>query len=118
MRSCLKTLMIGTGILLILVAVAVILAVTQLKTVARTGIERSLAIAFLTDVSLEDVDVGLRDGHLELHNLVVGNPASFRSGPAMEFETVTVDMDLKTVFSQTPTIDRIVVRHSNLNLRH
>ena len=118
MRSCLKTLMIGTGILLILVAVAVILAVTQLKTVARTGIERSLGIAFLTDVSLEDVDVGLRDGRLELHNLVVGNPASFRSGPAMEFETVTVDMDLKTVFSQTPTIDRIVVRRANVNLRH
>ncbi|MEA3365135.1 MAG: hypothetical protein U9Q79_05790, partial [Candidatus Hydrogenedentes bacterium] len=60
-----KTLMIGTGILLILVAVALILAATQLKTVAHTAIERSVGIAFLTDVSVEDVDIGLREGEVK-----------------------------------------------------
>lgn len=118
MRSCLKTLMIVTGILLILIAVVVILAATQLKTVAHTAIERSLGIAFLTDVSVEDVAIGLREGHIEIQNLVVGNPASFRTGSAMELETVVVDIDVKTIFSRTPTISQITVTGANVNLRH
>jgi len=118
MRSCLKTLMIATGILLILVAVALILAATQLKTVAHTAIERSVGIAFLTDVSVEDVDIGLREGRIEIHNLVVGNPASFRTGSAMELKTIIVDIDIKTIFSRTPTIRHITVKGGNVNLRH
>lgn len=118
MRSCFKTLVISTGILLILIAVALILAVTQVKTVARSGIERSLSLAFLTDVTTGNVDVALHTGHIEIHNLVVGNPASFRTGSAMEFETVIVEVDLKTLFSRTPTIDRVVLKRPHINLRH
>ncbi|MFO7976911.1 MAG: hypothetical protein R6V12_20050 [Candidatus Hydrogenedentota bacterium] len=113
-----KTLTIGIGIVLILIAVLLILAATQLKTVAHTGIERSLGIAFLTDVTVEDVDIGLREGHIEMRNLVVGNPASFRTGSAMELETVVVDIELRTIFSRTPTIRQITVKGANVNLRH
>ena len=118
MRSCLKTLMVSIGIVLILIAVLLLLAATQLKTVARGGIERTLSLAFLTDVTVEDVDIVLQEGHVELHNLVVGNPASFRSGPAMELGTVVADLDLKTLFSATPTIRSIVVRDVHVTLRH
>ena len=110
--------MVGAGILLILVAVLLILAATQLKTVVRSGIEKSLSIAFLTDVTVQDVDIKLHEGHIEIHNLVVNNPASFRAGPAMEFGTVIADVELKTLFSRTPTITRVVVKDAYVNLRH
>ena len=118
MRSCLKTLMIGIGILLILTAVLLIIAATQLKTVTRSGLEHTLSIAFLTDVTVEDVDLALHEGHIEIHNIVVGNPASFRTGSAMELGTVIADVDMKTLFSRTPTIDRIVVKEAHVDLRH
>ncbi|HOF40194.1 MAG TPA: hypothetical protein PLD73_08980 [Candidatus Hydrogenedentes bacterium] len=118
MRSCLKTLMVSIGIVLILIAILLLLAATQLKTVARSGIERTLSFAFLTDVSVESVDLVLQEGHVELHNLTVNNPASFRSGPAMELGTIVADLDLKTLFSATPTLRSLVIRDVRVNLRH
>jgi uncharacterized protein involved in outer membrane biogenesis len=118
MRSCLKTLMVGTGILLILIAVLLIVAATQLKTVARSGIEHSLSLAFLTDVTVGEVGVVLHEGHIEIHDVIVGNPASFRTGSAMELDTVIADVDVRTLFSRTPTVDRIIVKGARVDLRH
>lgn len=110
--------MVLIGMVLILAAILLLLAATQLKTVARSGIERSLSFAFLTDVSVDSVDLALWEGHVELHNLTINNPASFRSGPAMELGTIVADLDLKTLFSATPTLRSLVIKDVRVNLRH
>lgn len=118
MRSCLKPLVILVGLGLIVIALGFIVAGARFEAVGRVAAERALRHAFLTEVSVTEVTPLPRSGGFQLHGVTVFNPVGFKEGPAMEFETIDVDLDLLTVFTAVPSINRILVTNPRMHLRH
>jgi hypothetical protein len=117
-KSCLKIIIAAIGLVLILVAIGALLAATQIEKAAKTGIEGTLSHVFMTDVTVESVELSALGQSLDIRGLHVKNPATFKTAAAMEFKRVLVEVDGKTLFSRTPTIKRVLIKEPIMHLRY
>ena len=118
MKSCLKVALAAVGLILIALGVAAIVAGLRVEKSAKTGIERTLSYVYGTRVTVDDVSVSFGDQMLELKGLTVYNPSEFPAGPAMQFGSIVVKPELRSLLGDTPTINEVVVRDGKVNLRY
>lgn len=109
MKSCLKTIMTVTGLVLIGIAVIFILAATQLDRNATGALEQGLSYVYQSKVEVEDVRVALAEGALDVNKIRIMNPPEFKEGPAIDIERVRVSIDWPSLFSETPRLTGIEV---------
>ncbi len=62
-----------------------------------------------TELSLGDVDVSLLSGQVTLQKFLLGNPPGFNSPHAVAVKSIYVDVDEKSLTSETIIIERIEV---------
>ncbi|MDQ1256846.1 MAG: hypothetical protein QG656_1446, partial [Candidatus Hydrogenedentes bacterium] len=118
LKRILKLAVIVTGTVLILAALAILALVTRLDGALKGIVEREVSRIYLTDVTIERVDVSPLRQTIEIHGLTVENPPKFRKGSAMTIGRIEVLVDLKSLFTATPRIRRILIEKTDVHLRY
>ncbi|MBX7255828.1 MAG: hypothetical protein K1Y02_05665 [Candidatus Hydrogenedentes bacterium] len=118
MKALLKFIVTSIGLVLILIGLGVILIGTRFDSGLKRGIERGLGYVYDTEVTVDEVSVVWSKEAIEIGGLTIYNPKEFKKGEAMRFASILVQLDLPTVFSETPTIKEISVVDARINLRH
>lgn len=96
-------------VLLVLLAVVVLIINFFLGTVITKSLETAGPIALGVPITLDDAEFRLLRGHVTLRGFVLGNPKGFKTEKAISVDEVTVDLDPKTLLSDTLVIKRIYV---------
>lgn len=118
MKSCLKTLMIGLGLVLLFVGAIGLLAASQAKSWARTGVERSLTAAFGAPVVVESVSWTFGAPGIALLGVEVANPEGFPEGAAVRCSRVEARIDPATWMSGTPEIALLEVEGAEVYVEY
>ena len=118
LKAVLKGVMILTGLVLIIMGVAALAVGLQANRVVRAGTERLLEFVLLTDVEIDEASVWIPARTLVLSNVRIMNPEDFPSEVALRVGTLTVELDLRTVFSDAPRVKTLVLDDVELNLQH
>ena len=118
MTGCLKFVVAAVGMVLILVAIAALLLVTQTDTYANDALCRLIGNAAKTEVTLDRVRLLPQQHAIEFHGLTVMNPPPLKSKPAIEIGRLHIQFDLKTLLSKSPRIRRIEVDEAVVHLHY
>lgn len=110
----------GIGIVLLVVVIAgVIYMITHLDRVVQRVIQNAGTEAVGTPVTVDDVDISLREGRGTITGLRIANPPGFSEQPAFSFAEITVDLagvrHVERIYAGEPGI-RIEVGESGTNL--
>lgn len=109
-----KKLMIAAGVLVLLVIIAVVVIASQAGSLIKDGVERYGPDITGTPVTLSGVDVSLLSGNASINNLVIGNPAGFKSREAFRVGEVSVKLDINSLFSEQIRIEKILIDGAEL----
>jgi AsmA-like protein len=115
-KKLLKILIISTVVIVLLITAGITLVFLNLNSIARKGIEESLAFVLQVDVSLKKVDISIFSGKCSLHDLVIGNPEGFKSKESFSVEIIEVELDLKSFKTDEPVIHRIYIKEPHITL--
>jgi hypothetical protein len=106
MKKALITILVGILILVVIVAVLVnLLGDRALK----VGIETAATKVLGVGVTVKDVSLSLFAGTLDLNGLVINNPAGYEHPTLLELGTAHVDVDVKSLLSDTVKIEDITL---------
>ena len=99
-------------VLWIVVILAVLLGVTMLflDRVILHGFNTAAPAVLGVDASLGEAQVKLLRGYASLKNLHIGNPEGFKTDGIFDLGEVMVDVDMKSLPTDTIVIDRILVQ--------
>jgi len=81
----------------------------SLNNIVEKGIRTFAPQVTLTDVTLEKSNISLFSGKGELKGLVIGNPEGFSENNAVTLDTIKVEVDVKSIFSDILRIKRISI---------
>lgn len=118
MKGCLKTALIVVGCGLILTAIVMLVVVTRADTYAKGIIEASARYATGTNITVERVRFLPAKQSVEILGVVIENPPPYKSGPAVTIPRILVSFDIKTLFSRTPTVTRVLVEGAQVAVRY
>lgn len=96
-------------VLLILIAALVLTANFYLGSIVIKAAETAGPSVLGVPIKLEHASFRLLQGHVTLRGFVLGNPEGFKTDQAISVGEVTVDLDPKSLFSDTIVIKRIYV---------
>lgn len=102
-----KKLLVILGVILLIIVVMVIIGIANLGPLVKTAVNRYGPGITQTKVHVADVGVSLFSGQAKLRDFVLGNPDRFTSPHALTVGSVYVDLEEKSVTSDTIIIDRI-----------
>ncbi len=106
MSRTIRTIMAALVLLSIVAAVGTTL---WLGTLVKTAIEQVGSHVTKTNVKLDNVDISLLRGLVQLERLEVGNPPGFAAPTAIKLGTARVRLDVRSILSETIVIDEILV---------
>lgn len=118
MRAALKFIMIAVGLALIGLTLAAIVFSIRFEDVLRAEAQDRLSHILGVDVTLESIRLAPVHKGVKIMGLTVENPPSFKQGSAVVCERVVIMPQLRSVFSRTPTIKKIVMEGTRVNLRY
>lgn len=117
MRFLLKSISIGTGLVLVLLGVIALFLATQLAGSIQSAIERSLSYIYLTNVSVEEIDFVPSQGAMDLQGVTIFNPEPFKEGPAVEIGHVHLEFVPASFLSRTPILRNVTLHDARVHLR-
>jgi len=106
MKKALITILVGILVLVVIVAVLVNLLGDR---VLKVGIETAATKVLRVGVTVDDVSLSLLGGTLDLSGLVVNNPAGYEHPTLLELGNAHVDVDVKSLLSDTVKIEDITL---------
>ena len=105
-----KKWIIAGGVIVVLVIVLLIVGVSNLGPMIKSGVNNYGPGITKTEVRLGDVDVSIFSGEAKLKDFYLGNPKGFKSSQAVRVGAIHVDVDEKSLITgDTIIIDRIEV---------
>ena len=104
-----KKLILIVGALIVIAAVVVFFGLSNLGPIIKTAVNTYGPKITLTQVSLGDAGVSLFSGEAKLKDFLLGNPKGFSSAQAMKIGSIYVNLDEKSLTSDTIVIDKIQV---------
>ena len=94
---------------MILLIVALVAVYYYLDTIVKEGINRYVPPITGTTASVEDVDLSLLKGRVEIKNLQIGNPKGYSTNDIFRLGNVQVLFDPKTVLDDKIIIKSVVI---------
>lgn len=104
-----KKLWLFVATVAILALVVVIFGLSNLGPLIKKAVNTQGPKITGTELSLGDVDVSLLSGQVTLQKFLLGNPQGFNSPHAVAVKSIYVDVDEKSLTSDTIIIERIEV---------
>jgi hypothetical protein len=108
--------MIGTGLVLIALAVAGVLFAPRLEPLVRGQVEGVLSDWWGSDAQVERIGFSFRDRALELVNVAVAHSPTLPDDVGLQFSRVLVQPDLLSLFSRHPAIEEVRVEGAQVGL--
>lgn len=96
-------------VLLVLIAALILTANFYLGSIVVKAVNTAGPAALGVPLKLQDASFRLLKGHLTLRGFLLGNPEGFKTEKAISVDEVTVDLDPKSLFTDTIVIKRIYV---------
>ena len=104
-----KWIFIGIGAVIVIIVVVLIVGLSNLGPMIKTAVNTYGPGITKTEVRLGDVKVTLFSAKAELKDFYLGNPKGFKSPQAMKVRFIKMDVNEKSITSDTIIIDRIEV---------
>ena len=98
------------AVLLVLIAALVFIANFYMGAIVVKAVNTAGPAAVGVPVKLQDANFRLLRGHLTLRGFLLGNPEGFKTDKAITVDEVTIDLDPKSLFSETIVIKRIYIK--------
>ncbi len=102
--------------LVAVIALVVGIAASQAGSIIRHAVVKYGPEITGTSVTLEDVDVSILSGRAHVKNFKVGNPKGFDSKNAFEVGQIEVLLDVKSLFSETVKVHKILIDGAQLTV--
>ncbi|QJB58117.1 AsmA family protein [Pseudodesulfovibrio sp. zrk46] len=104
-----KYLLIGLGVLVVGIAAALIIGVSNLGPIIKTATEKFGPQITKTEVKLGSADVSIFSGAVSLDDFLLGNPKGFSMPSAVECDKISVKLDTDSLTTDTIVINEIYV---------
>lgn len=104
-----KKLWFFVATIVVLALVVLVLGLSNLGPIIKKAVNTQGPKITGTELSLGDVDVSLLSGQVTLQKFLLGNPKGFSSPHAVAVKSIYVDVDEKSLTSDTIIIERIEV---------
>ncbi|MBC8317858.1 MAG: AsmA family protein [Desulfobulbaceae bacterium] len=101
-----KKIILAAIIVIIIIAVFLL---NNINPIVKKGVETGGSKVLSAPVSLNNSDISIFSGSGALAGLTIGNPAGFNSDYAFQLKQVKVDLDVKSVTSDTIHIKNILI---------
>ena len=96
-------------VLLVTLGLVVYFLLSNLDGIVKAAIEKYGSEATQTVVSVNNVELGLKDGSGAIRGLSVGNPQGFKTKQAFSLGEISTQIDLKSLSEEVFVIEHIVV---------
>jgi len=104
-----KTLLITAGVIAAALILAVALVVTRLDSIITKAINTYGPGMTGTEIRIDDVRVSFLSGEATVTNFVLGNPKGYRSAHAAKAASISVDLEIGSLLTDTIVVKRIEV---------
>lgn len=108
---------IGGG-LLILVVVAVLFLYSSLDTLVTKAVETLGSEITQTRVTLKETKISATDGKGALRGFKMTNPVNFKTESAVEFDEISMQVDIKTIAEDTIIVRDITIAGPRITYEH
>lgn len=118
MKAAIKAIMITAGLALIALSIGGLIFSSRLESLLRPRLESRLGHIMGTDIEIAALRIAPARRGIELSNVIVLNPPSFKLGPAIECEKIIIRPAWQSLFSPTLTLDEIFLDGMTIHLRY
>jgi hypothetical protein len=118
MRSFLKFVMTGIGLVLILLGVAALLVFTQAQDILGVRVGGVVSDALGTEARVGGVGIDPRARAVVLRDFALKNPAGFAEGDALTAGRVMVVFSLRSLLAKQPAVARVELRDAHVYNRY
>ncbi len=108
---------IGGG-LLVLVAIAVFFLYSSLDTIITSAVEKFGSEITQTRVTLKETKISPTDGKGVLREFRMTNPANFKTENSVEFDKISMALDIKTITEDTIVVKDITISGPMITYEH
>lgn len=105
-----KGFLVGGGVVVVVIAVAVFYLWSNLGSVIKAAVEKYGSEITQAKVTLNTVDLSTTSGEGALKGLTVGNPAGFKTESAFKLEAISLKVDTGTITGDPIVIKEIVIQ--------
>ena len=110
-----KWILIGLGAIIVIVGIAVYMGLSNLGPIIKKAVNTYGPKITKTELHVADVGVSILSAEAKVKEFFLGNPQGFKSSSAMQVGSVFVNVDEKSLMSDTIIIDRIEVKQPEIN---
>lgn len=118
MKAAIKFIMTLTGLLLIGMAIATVLLLTQFEGALRSALTHQASRILQCDVHLESLRIDWSEQALLFKGVSLFNPTGFTDREAVRVGTLLVKPEPLTLFSRTPGVSRISLKDAEVHLQY
>jgi uncharacterized protein involved in outer membrane biogenesis len=104
-----KWILIGACAVLVIIIVIVVLGLSNLGPIIKSAVNTYGPNITKTEVKIGDVNISIFSAEANLKDFFLGNPKGFKSSQAMRVGSIHVNVDEKSLTSDTIVIDKIEV---------
>ena len=104
-----KKLLIIGGVLLVIIVAVVVIGLSKLGPIIKHAVNTYGPEMTKTEVSVSDVGISIFAGQAKLKNFFLGNPKGFKSPQAMKVGSIYVDVNEKSLTSDTVIVETVEV---------
>lgn len=106
------------GLTLILIGVTAFVASAYFEQIIMRKVEDAVSATFASRVNVESVAISPINRSLELRGFSLANPASYKSGNAIECQTIELQFQPKTLLTDSPVIRTVIFSNMDVHYRH
>ena len=105
-----KKVLIGIGVtLLVLIVIAFIAATFFAGSIIKSSVETIAPGLLGVPVTVEDVDVRIFSGKVNIQGLIIGNPEKFKSDYLFSLGELSIKIDMKSLSTDTIIVNEIII---------
>lgn len=97
------------GVVVLVLVVLALAALLMLDGIIKTAVEKVGSFVTKCDVTVEDVNLSLLRGELDIVNFKVGNPEGYKTDSLMSIGRIFVAMDRNSVFTDTIRVRKVEI---------
>lgn len=101
--------------ILIIIGIIAWLFLSNVNSIVASAIENYGSLATGTSVTVGSVDVSIRNGTAELHDLTIGNPDGYQSPYALKLDAIRVGLDIHSLTTDTIVMNEAIVDGASVN---
>lgn len=106
------------GVLLVVVAISVFFLYSSLDGIITAAVEKFGSEITQTKVTLEETEISATDGKGALRGFRMTNPSGFKTDSSVEFDEISMALDIKTITEDTIVIKDITISGPRITYEH